>query len=350
MKFITSLLLFITSTMFNTSIKSQTNVSINIVTASLGIVAQNSTLDLNVQITNTGSNSVGVNKVSTSISVPSTIALILSNAQQTSLPAGWVINSNDGETIDICNGSDVIPSGVSRNFIVKLQGTAVGGPSTIAGSLDFTNGVCGNSGFTLAGDNQSDNSSTTTITVTVTTPLTLLEFSGSLLNCKPYLKWITSNEINTAKFEIEKSSINNNWIKIDEVNAQGNSSLNTTYTYIDQANIISDSKFLYRVKMIDRDGSYKYSPTKLIWTNCTTSTISIYPNPIENGNLNINVNGILNNTLVTLKSLNGQLMLTEKVNNGANTIDVHNISSGIYILALKDKNGNIKQSKVIIQN
>jgi hypothetical protein len=144
----------------------QTNVSINIVGANLGIVPQNGVLNLNVQVTNTGSNSVGANKVSTSISVPSAIALILSDVQQTSLPAGWVINSNDGETIDICNGSDIIPAGVSRNFVVKVQGTAVGGPSTISGSLDFTNGVCGNNGFTLAGDNVADNGSTTTITVT----------------------------------------------------------------------------------------------------------------------------------------------------------------------------------------
>ncbi len=151
----------------------QTNVSINIVGANLGVVPQNGVLNLNVQVTNTGSNAVGANKVSTSISVPSAIALILSDAQQTSLPAGWIINSNDGETIDICNGSDVIPAGVSRNFIVKVQGTAVGGPSTIAGALDFTNGTCGNNGFTLAGDNQSDNSSTTTITVTAAAACTI---------------------------------------------------------------------------------------------------------------------------------------------------------------------------------
>jgi hypothetical protein len=183
MKKVKMLFLFCLAAFIFKNAVAQTNVSINIVTANLGVVPQNSILNLNVQVTNTGANPTGANKISTLISVPSSIALILGNAQQTSLPSGWVINSNDGETIDICNGSDNIPAGASRNFVIKIQGTAIGGPSTISGALDFTNGVCGNTGFTLAGDNPSDNSSTTTMTVTAPAAcnLTASASAGSIL-------------------------------------------------------------------------------------------------------------------------------------------------------------------------
>jgi hypothetical protein len=349
MKLITPLILLFVGIILVNNVKSQTNVSINIVTASLGIVAQNSTLDLNVQITNTGANPVAVNKISAFISVPSAIALILSDAQQTSLPAGWVINSNDGETIDICNGSDAIAAGTSRNFVVKVQGTAVGGPSTIAGSLDFTNGTCGNSGFTLAGDNIADNGSTTTITVTTTTPLTLTNFNVTNNNCIPTLRWSTENEVNTSNFLIEKNSNNNsNWVAIGTVNSVGNSSIRTNYSFIDN-NTITTNKALYRLKMIDRNGEFKYSPIVLAQLNCKETSVIVYPNPIKNGVLNISVNGFTTNITATLKSASGQIVLTEKVVNGSNILEISNIANGLYYVEIMDKNGNSNLNKVIIQ-
>jgi hypothetical protein len=349
MKFITTLLLFFTSTFAVINLNSQTNLSINIVTANLGIVSQNSIINLNVQVTNTGANPAGVNKISTVISVPSNIALIVGDVQQTGLPAGWIINSNDGETIDICNGSDNIPGGVSRNFVVKIQGTTVGGPSTISGALDFTNGVCGNVGFTLAGDNQSDNSSTTTMTVTVTTPLSLLDFNASVNNCKSALNWSTTNETNTFQFEVEKKSNNsNNWEKIGTVNAQGNSSVQTNYFFLDQ-NTTLQNKVLYRLKMVDLNGSYKYSLIVPVIGNCKTIKVIIFPNPITNDKIKFSINGFENSALVTLKNVNGQILITKKVTNGTDFLEVSKIANGVYTLQIIDKNNNNSNVKVIIQ-
>jgi Secretion system C-terminal sorting domain len=349
MKLITPLVLLFVGILLVNNVKSQTNVSINIVGANLGLVPQNGVLDLNVQVTNTGSNPTGANKISTFISVPSAIALIISNAQQTGLPAGWSINNNDGETIEICNGTDNIGAGVSRNFIVKVQGTAVGGPSTIAGALDFTDGTCGNFGFTLAGDNIADNNSTTTITVTTTTPLTLTNFNVTNNNCIPTLRWSTENEVNTSNFSIEKNSnTNSDWVAIGTVNSVGNSSIRTNYTFIDNNNITTN-KALYRLKMIDRNGEFKYSPIVLAQLNCKETSAIVYPNPVKNGVLNISVNGFTNNIIATLKSASGQIVLSEKVVNGSNNLIITNIANGLYYVEIMDKNGNSNLSKVIIQ-
>lgn len=164
------MLLIVTGFMFkNVAAQTQlaTNANINIVTANAGVVSQGATLDLSVSIANTGSNPIQPNRVRPNISIPIAIAAALPNAQQTGLPAGWIITANTGGTITICNGTDVIPAGATRTAIIKIQGNAIGGPSLISGALQFGpgTGVCTGLG-SLTGDNSSDNSSNTTITVT----------------------------------------------------------------------------------------------------------------------------------------------------------------------------------------
>src|SRR5262249_3186985 len=93
------------------------------------------------------------------------IASALPTAQQTGLPAGWTITVNTGGTITVCNGTDAIPAGAQRQIFIKVQGNAVGGPSTVNGSLVFSNGSSCTTPGSLAGDNIADNTSTSSIQV-----------------------------------------------------------------------------------------------------------------------------------------------------------------------------------------
>jgi large repetitive protein len=162
------LLCLITGFMFKNVAAQQlaTNANINIVTANAGVVSQGALLDLSVSVTNTGANPILANKVRPSISIPIAIAAAAANGLQTGLPSGWIITANTGSSITICNGTDVIPAGQTRTAVIKIQGNAIGGPSTIGGTLQFGpgTGVCTGLG-TLTGDAPADNTSTTTITV-----------------------------------------------------------------------------------------------------------------------------------------------------------------------------------------
>ena len=158
-----------------------TNANINIVTANAGIVNQGALLDLEVSVTNTGANSIQPNRVRASISIPIAIASAAGNALQIGLPSGWIITSNTGSNITVCNGADIIPSTVTRSIFIKITGNAIGGPSTILGALQFGpgTGVC--TGFgSLNGDNPADNNSSTTITVVPSCPLTVFITAGSI--------------------------------------------------------------------------------------------------------------------------------------------------------------------------
>jgi len=163
----------------------QANAYLNILTLNGGQVVVGGSVDIQVSVGNSGPNAIQAFKVRAQISVPGAIVTVLPNAQQTGLPTGWTVQSNTGSSIIICNGADVIPAGVQRQIFIKIQGIAIGGPSTINGTLLFSNGTNCNITGSLAGDNTSDNTGTTSIQVisAPTCSLTGVTASAGTITC-----------------------------------------------------------------------------------------------------------------------------------------------------------------------
>jgi hypothetical protein len=157
-------LLVLVSIFFSKAGASQ-NVLMNILTQKEGIVKIGKTVFLQVTINNTDPTSfVNIYKLKATISVPSAIAGIAVTSHV--LPTGWTIISNDGTTINLSNGKDMITSRDSRTLLIAVKGKKAGGPSTISGHISFSNGEApGTEPGTMAGDNPGDNSSTTSIKV-----------------------------------------------------------------------------------------------------------------------------------------------------------------------------------------
>ncbi len=165
MKYFKVLLVLLISIITGYYASAQSNASINVLTLNSGIVNGNGYVQ--VDIGNSGpSTSIGVNKVRAQISIPSAIAIAAPNSEQ-SLPQGWTIMVNNGGTIQICNGSDIIPVNAVRTILIKIKAVSIGGPSTVSGVLSFGpgSGICTGPG-SLAGDVTADNTSTSTIQVT----------------------------------------------------------------------------------------------------------------------------------------------------------------------------------------
>ena len=72
------------------------------------------------------------------------------------------------------------------------------------------------------------------------------------------LFWETKTEVNSNKFEIERSSnFNPKWVVSGTVQASGTSIIPNKYNFTDKD--LQAGKYQYRLKMIDNNGSYKYS-------------------------------------------------------------------------------------------
>lgn len=90
-------------------------------------------------------------------------------------------------------------------------------------------------------------------------PVELTCFKAILKNSKVYLSWKTESEVQNLGFDIERVSSNTEWTKIGFIEGSGNSSTPTTYNFTD-SNIDELKNIKYRLKQIDFDGSYEYSP------------------------------------------------------------------------------------------
>ncbi len=351
MKQLKLIMLFCIGTLFIAS-KSfgQANPFINVLPSNSGIVSVGATIDIEVTIGNTGPGSaVPQAKLRPVIQVPPSVTF-LPNAQQTGIPAGWTILTNNGSQLRVCNSTDPIPVNTSRTIILKVQGVTITPPQTFSGNINFGNGSTCANGPSVVGDLTTDNSALSTIEVIgIPLPLILNNFSVKSDNCIAHLNWSTSSESNSGKFEIEKSETNTaKWETIGSVRAQGNSSTNTTYYFKDDNIFVNNKVILYRLKMIDIDGSFTYSSVLNALLNCDEQNLSVFPNPVTNGKFNVSLNST-EKLEANLTSTTGQLIKKITLENGINNIDVSELSNGVYILSTKFSNGINQNVKVNIQ-
>ncbi len=95
-------------------------------------------------------------------------------------------------------------------------------------------------------------------------------------------EWVTASEFNVSRYEVEVARGNtdyqlNRFVKIGEVNSRGNSSTEQRYNFIDIENNKTGVRY-YRLKIIDRDGSFKYSAIKAVVFNDEIKW-QVNPNP-----------------------------------------------------------------------
>lgn len=327
------------------------NVSLNMLVLNSGLVplGGNGTVQatVNATIGTAGqTNAVAAGKINVQITVPPSLLI---SATQNNLPAGWIVRNNNGTVINLCNSAATIDVNTAVNLLVDLQGvTATTGSPSLSGQISFRTNC--NAPGSLTGDNVSDNSSQAGFSVAGTVPVRLTNFNAALINCKPVLNWVTENEVNSSRFEIERSDQNAApWIFVGAIQAQGNTAVRSTYNFVDETIPATSKKILYRLKSIDEDGRYTYSTVLPVFINCRTAQVNVYPNPVQNGNLNISLSGGSEAAEATLLSYTGQVILKLTLKMGNTGINVSNIPNGEYLLNVNFRNGLRDKIKVLIQ-
>lgn len=186
------------------------------------------------------------------------------------IPAGFIFQSLDATSQVSNNNSTSAPSagasgtinfeggvsaGVSASYVVPAGGSLVLQYSAIAPAYDASNLTTTARdyvGVTEVGSAQN------TVSVSGTLPVSLLLFKATRQSEHVRLDWTTAFENNSNHFEIERSDNNISFIKIGEVTAAGNSFNNKSYSFIDHAFL--SRNVMYRLKMVDKDNTSKYSP------------------------------------------------------------------------------------------
>jgi len=121
-------------------------------------------------------------------------------------------------------------------------------------------------------------------------PVELTSFTASSLDNKVNLNWQTATEVDNYGFVVERSKSSevrsqkeqNSWEEIGFVNGHGNSNSPKNYSFFDED--VTSGKYLYRLKQIDNDGDFEYSPIVEVEINNIPTQISLeqnYPNPFN---------------------------------------------------------------------
>ncbi len=211
------------------------------------------------------------------------------NTVDTTAPTGKITNAEviSDTTVRLFVQHADVGSGFQYNsFFVKSQGDSMFRriANTASDSVMFT----GTKGFiyqffTQAVDNvgniqQKDSVADVTVILSKALPLKLLSFTGRIVNKQTELNWSTTNEINTASFDVEKSVDGQHFTKIGNRLANNNSGTNS-YSLFDNNPNTGDN--FYRLKQNDLDGHYTYSTIIKLYYG-TNGFISIAPNPAKN--------------------------------------------------------------------
>lgn len=174
-------------------------------------------------------------------------------------------------------------------------------------------------------------------------PVNLISFTAKLAEDKTLLTWTTSNEKDFSHFEIEKSSDAKFFSKIGIVYGIAGG----LYTFSDKQ--LSSQLQYYRLKMIDLDGTFAYSRVVSLHFGSVKS-VNVYPNPVSQllkiqvtNNESIQSVEIIDLTGKTVyRKLNG---LAEVLSKG---IDISKLQHGSYVLRIKEANGVVATSKIIV--
>lgn len=177
-------------------------------------------------------------------------------------------------------------------------------------------------------------------------PLSLLDFTATKIPNKVILAWSTSQELNTSKFEVERSITNNVWTKIGSVYAK-NSVTQNEYSFIDEAP--KSLTNYYRLKMLDKDGKFTYSPIRSVAITSNATPYVLAPNPAKSATT-IYFNTPISKAEISIYDVQGKQIFINTYNETSkNKIDLNtsNFLSGVYIVSIKTNERTYNEKLII---
>jgi hypothetical protein len=216
--------------------------------------------------------------------------------------------------------ADVIFS--PNNYVFNLTAITDAAGCTATGSpnlqtLNVTSGECG------------------------TLPVSLLSFSATPGNNSVTLRWSTSSEINNLGFEIQRSiDGSGGWTTLGFVNGAGNSATTLNYSYADEN--LAASRYYYRLKQIDIDQRFAYSPivSAILDGRKAFQLEQNFPNPFRNETVIRFTLPVKSKVNLSLFDMNGRLvkiLVNESKESGTHAVSLSSgmITSGMYYYKLQ---------------
>ncbi len=166
-------------------------------------------------------------------------------------------------------------------------------------------------------------------------PVTLLAFEANTKDNDVLLEWEVIDEKNLSGYTIEFSPEGFVFDSIGFVVSKGR----TSYGFIHRD--IATSGY-YRLKIIDNDGSFVYSPLKFV-NRKEYVNVSVFPNPARESVSIVMQNSPSHNIGLSITDLSGKIVYESILENNQNLffhkINIEKLDAGIYLISLTSDNG-----------
>ena len=178
----------------------------------------------------------------------------------------------------------------------------------------------------------------------IPTPVTLLNIVATNKNGVNEVSWKTSTELNTSRFIVQHSSDGSSFTDIGTVKAIGSRANGYSFTDNNPANGIN----YYRLKNVDKDGSFTYSKVVSVINYGGKKEISVYHNPTKDYTT-IGFGSASNKASILVYDIAGKAVITQNIKANTNSLKLNtgNLVNGIYVIEVRTETGSYEEKLVV---
>lgn len=176
-------------------------------------------------------------------------------------------------------------------------------------------------------------------------PVTITSFMAVNNSRSVQLRWFATQETNFVSYEIERST---DGIHFNVIGTVAGRNL-ANYDFADE-NLPRASVLYYRLRMVDADGSARYSSIVSAKRSQFFSSAQVYPNPVY-GRLKVKLESVLiTNAQIRITDITGRVVKQFNLGRGTQFIDVDvaALSTGKYFFSINDGKQIINDSFVVM--
>jgi hypothetical protein len=252
-------------------------------------------------------------------------------------------------------------SSSSPHFVTQYQGAAWSGGTETAGlAASLTTNTAASpvpgsslqdlSDVSIPGSNAAS-SSYFTKTNQRSLPVILAVFKIVKEATTALLTWNTTEETNTDRFEVEHSTDAKSWQLLGQQLAVNRGKETNAYSFVDASPVAGIN--YYRLKMVDRDGTYSYSRVQSVSFNLSGLQLVVYPNPVSERLYfkDANGKGVATEQIEQLSVIDryGRLIMHTYGPTISDGLNVEQWPAGTYLVTVTLANGTLSTHKVVVK-
>ncbi|RZK32194.1 MAG: T9SS type A sorting domain-containing protein [Hymenobacter sp.] len=160
-------------------------------------------------------------------------------------------------------------------------------------------------------------------------PVTLTGFTAQAQAQPPgvALAWHTATERNSAYFAVERSADGQLFTEIGRVAAAGTSGQAHSYAYFDPQALSGTS--YYRLRQVDLDGTFQYSPVRVVSGQSALAGLRFFPNPAQAGAA---LRGATPGAWLQILNMLGQVVATAPADASGTVLLPASLPGGVYVV------------------